>query len=154
MDTNKDYINMIKKESIINSISYIDDMISSIGKDDLNLVFLVINQTEKILCLYDYNDENVLYLIVHLMEYVNDNGMLSYLFYPYHNVADSRSELILSEKPNVISAPNQNFINGYFEYWAKVKDDFYKELDELNNEPSVQKNNHSFYVNTDTKTFS
>lgn len=144
---NEEYINTLQKEQLTDAIEYIDDMLSEVGEADLNLMFLVLKSGEKILCIYDMEQENVLYLPIHLVDYVNDNGTLSYLFYPYHNVADVCSELILSEQPSVMSAPSQRFIEGFFDYWAKIKSGFEFDLKELNGE-SLDEDINEIYPET------
>ena len=128
-----DNYKLIQMEHIRDKIDYIDELLSDVG-DNILLMFVVLNTQEKLLCLYDIKEENMLYLVIHLVDYVDDNGNVSYLFYPYHSVADQCSEIILSEQPSVMASPSQRFIDAYFNYWAKYISSLEYELTELSDE--------------------
>lgn len=106
-------------------IEYIDTYIAAYMNEEFNIMCVELYNGEKVLCMYDLDDPTLLYMPIHLIENINTDDYvykISYLLYPYHNLASECSELILDEPPKVIFAPKSLLLFRYMEYWNELKD--------------------------------
>ncbi len=112
-------------------IEYIDTYIDAYMDEEFNIMCVELYNGEKVLCMYDANEPTVLYMPIHLIESVNSDEYtykISYLLYPYHNLASECSELILDEPPKVMFAPKSLLLFRYMGYWNDIKTAYSKVL--------------------------
>ena len=85
MSKNSQVIN-IKLIEAEESLDYVNEYIDKYVNAELDIVCAELKNGEKILCLYDFDDPQILYLPIHLIENIeHDEHMykVSYLLYPY-----------------------------------------------------------------------
>lgn len=105
-------------------IEYIDEHIDAYMEEAYNIVCVELYNGEKILCMYDFDDPTTLYMPIHLIENITNDDYaykISYLLYPYHNLASDCSELMLDEIPKVVFAPKSVLMMRYMTYWNDTK---------------------------------
>lgn len=120
------------------TVEYIEEQFDTFEEGELLLMCVELKNNQKLLCFISLDDVNVLYLPIHLVDYVTESGKLSYAFYPYQYLADPSSEVILNEPPATMFAPNEQFIELFFEYWESQVENHLKILNDVNTNDFVQ----------------
>ena len=110
------------------ALDYIDERMQAFSDNKMSLFIAELQNGEKIVCLCDMDNEYVLYLPVHLVDSFDENGRASYLLYPYCNLADECSELVLSDAPKVLFGPSKSVIDNYFKYWQFIQAKYLREI--------------------------
>jgi hypothetical protein len=73
-------------------IEYIEEQIQLYSDEVYNIMCVELYNGEKIICMYNFEEPEILYMPVHLVENVDSDEYtyrLSYVLYSYHNLESS-----------------------------------------------------------------
>ena len=130
-------------------IEYIEEQIQLYSDEVYNIMCVELYNGEKIICMYNFEEPEILYMPVHLVENVDSDEYtyrLSYVLYAYHNLASDCSELILDESPKIMFAPKTRLLLRYMDYWNVIKDAYQRALNTAAAEEAESEENPLAYI--------
>lgn len=147
------------EQEAVSVIEYIDEHIEQYAAEKFDIVCVELYNGEKIICMYDGEEPDILYMPVHLVENVDSDEYsyrLTYVMYSYNNLASDCSELILSEPPKVMFVPKTRLLMRYMEYWNDIKQAYIQAINIANEatNPSESDSPNVQYILPETLTIS